>query len=52
VDISRALDAGLSFRSPVEIARATLASARELDELPGDAGLDPAKERELLDEIG
>jgi 2'-hydroxyisoflavone reductase len=45
VDISKALDAGLSFRPLEETIRATLAEA----ELSDDAGMKPEREEELLD---
>jgi nucleoside-diphosphate-sugar epimerase len=45
VDVSRAIAAGLTFRSIEETARATLAEA----ELTDAAGLKPEREQELLD---
>jgi 2'-hydroxyisoflavone reductase len=49
VDVSRAVAAGLTFRTPVDTARATLEWARSEETLPGDAGLDREKERKLLE---
>jgi 2'-hydroxyisoflavone reductase len=46
VDVSRALAAGLRFRPLAHTVRDTLAHA----ETTSDAGLSPARERELLDE--
>lgn len=48
VDVSLAIREGLTFRPLEETIRDTLAWARTLDELPGSAGLDPERERELL----
>ena len=52
VDASRAVAAGLTFRSPVDTARATLEWVRSIDKPPGDAGLDPAKEQAILEAVG
>jgi 2'-hydroxyisoflavone reductase len=49
VDVSRAVAGGLTFRSPIDTARAILEWARSEGKLPGDAGLDREKERKLLE---
>lgn len=50
VDISKALAAGLTFRPLEDTARDTYEWVRSLGAPPGDAGLDRAKEEELLKE--
>jgi 2'-hydroxyisoflavone reductase len=52
VDVRKAVDAGLTFRSPIETAKATLEWARSVDKLPGDAGLARDKEKDLLESVG
>jgi 2'-hydroxyisoflavone reductase len=48
VDVRRALDAGLEIRPVADTARDTWEWVRTLDDPPGSAGLDRAKERSLL----
>ena len=51
VDVSKAVDSGLSFRPLEETIRDTLAwdAERPIDERPGGVGLAPAREAELLE---
>jgi 2'-hydroxyisoflavone reductase len=48
VDNSRALAAGFELRPLQDTVRDTLAWARSVDELPGEAGMEPGRERGLL----
>jgi 2'-hydroxyisoflavone reductase len=49
-DIDRAMTAGLRLRPVSDTIRDTLAWARTLSELPGNAGMDPEREVEILGE--
>ena len=51
VDISKALEMGLRFRSLEETVRDTLAWIRSIDDPPGEAGMSEQRERELLAEL-